>query len=712
MATKEMYSDFWLGDTDNLTSKSDKLAKTVELIAIKRAIGNFVRIVTNLPIPVVFAGKGKTNYTDGKMVVLDAALKPTKIDCHVGLALHEGSHIKLSDFPFLQKVMENEDKFIPAELYALAQLKGYVREDVKQTVQMLMNVIEDRRIDSWMYLNAPGYRPYYDAMYDEYFLSPEIDKKLYQGEYNEPTLENYIQLLINMTNRFFRKDALPGLDKMVATVDLRNIRRFDADKRWPIRKDYNGNLTAVDRQPKHVLPQLFTTTLDLASQIFDVLPMGSGKSHQDKKGKQGPGNGGKKITIILTDDCKGGQGGQPIDLSDYDEIEVIDQRTKKGEESGEEAGKSQMEIDSTVDANGKPLSKSEQKKLAKAIAAAKAKKAEAEQKKFTKGNVSKKGLTGKEQNEVNSAENSGTTIEEVGKTITGKPMAKVIVVRKLTREVLDNPMFPFSHNYGNVAREESTSRAAVVEGTRMGSILARRLLVRNEKDVTKFNRQNKGHIDRHQLHQLGYDMEQVFERIVIDQHKPVYVHLDIDASGSMSGDKWQRSLTVAVALAKAAETIKNLRVEVAIRAGGEGSYAYVCICYDSAVDKFAKVRSLFPYLRPGSSTPEGLCFEALMKHLLADQNEHRYFVNFSDGEPAFTNYHGEVAVKHTREQVNKMRSEGIKVLSYFIEDNRGYNSYGYGTQNFKGMYGKSSLFIDVAQICAVVKTLNDMFLQK
>lgn len=709
--TKELYSDFWLGDTDQFVDKSDKLAKLIELIAIKRAIGNFVRIVTNLPIPVIFAGKGKSNYTDGNTVVLDAALKATKIDCHVGLALHEGSHIKLSDFPFLRKLMENEDKFIPAELYALAQTKGYVREDVKQTVQMLMNILEDRRIDSWMYLNAPGYRPYYDAMYAEYFLSAEIDKKLYQGEYNEAKLENYVQLLINMTNRFFRRDALPGLGEMVDLVDLKHIRRFDADKRWPTRKDYNGNMIGVDRNPTHTLPSIFTTVLAIAQKIFDYLPIGSGQSYQDQKSKQGSGRGGKKLTIILTDDNNGSQSGQNVDLNDYDEIEVIDQRTKKGEESGQSAGKSQMEIDAEHDASGKPLSKGEQKKLAKAIAAAKAKKAEKDQKDFTKGELKKKGMSAKEQQETKAAENSGTTIEEVGKTITGKAMAKVIVIRKLTREVIDNPMFPFSSSYNNAAREEHSSRNAVTEGVRMGSILARRLLVRNEKEITKFTRQNKGHIDRHQLHQLGYDMEQIFERIVIDQHKPVYVHLDIDASGSMQGDKWQKSLTVAVALAKAAESIPNLRVEIAIRAGAEGNYAYVCICYDSAVDKFAKVRSLFPFLRPASSTPEGLCFEALMKHLLADQNPHRYFVNFSDGEPAFTNYHGDVAVKHTREQVNKMRSEGIKIMSYFIGENHSYG-YGYGHQNFKGMYGPSASFINVSEITSVVKSLNVMFLQK
>ena len=77
----------------------------------KRAISNFVNIVTEDNIPVVF-NSNDSSYTDGKKVVIGANLDDKKFDVAVGLALHEGSHIKLSDFDLLR----NLEMEIPAEI--------------------------------------------------------------------------------------------------------------------------------------------------------------------------------------------------------------------------------------------------------------------------------------------------------------------------------------------------------------------------------------------------------------------------------------------------------------------------------------------------------------------------------------------------------------------------------------------------------------------
>jgi hypothetical protein len=69
----------------------------LRLSAHRRAIGNFVNILTNKNIPVKFYKKGDS-YTDGKSVVLSAEVKPEKFDVAVGLALHEASHINLTNF--------------------------------------------------------------------------------------------------------------------------------------------------------------------------------------------------------------------------------------------------------------------------------------------------------------------------------------------------------------------------------------------------------------------------------------------------------------------------------------------------------------------------------------------------------------------------------------------------------------------------------------
>ena len=40
------------------------------------------------------------------------------------------------------------------------------------------------------------------------------------------------------------------------------------------------------------------------------------------------------------------------------------------------------------------------------------------------------------------------------------------------------------------------------------------------------------------------------------------------------------------------------------------------IAYDSRKDSLIKVKTLFKYLRPNGTTPEGLCYEAIMDEMV------------------------------------------------------------------------------------------------
>ena len=134
------------------------------------------------------------------------------------------------------------------------------------------------------------------------------------------------------------------------------------------------------------------------------------------------------------------------------------------------------------------------------------------------------------------------------------------------------------------------------------------------------------------------------------------------------------------------------------------------IGYDSRKDKFSKIQNLFKFISPAGTTPEGLCFEAILKQLTQTKNgEESYLINFSDGWPGFDNkqisYNGQYAVDHTAEQVKKIRQSGVSVLSYFISD--GY--FGSSKDQFQTMYGKDSEFIDVNNVTQLAKTLNKKF---
>ena len=156
-------SSFWMDD-DFLEDDSTKLAANrvdyVKMAGYKRAIGNFVRIVTGKDnIPVNFSS-GNDSYTDGKVVVISSKLDEKEFDSTVGLALHEGSHIALTDFNVLKT-------FTPGSAYVQSlvefhkeafneDIDSYGSYDIIAKVKDLLNIIEDRRIDKFVYTSAPA----------------------------------------------------------------------------------------------------------------------------------------------------------------------------------------------------------------------------------------------------------------------------------------------------------------------------------------------------------------------------------------------------------------------------------------------------------------------------------------------------------------------------------------------------------------------------
>jgi hypothetical protein len=141
---------------------------------------------------------------------------------------------------------------------------------------------------------------------------------------------------------------------------------------------------------------------------------------------------------------------------------------------------------------------------------------------------------------------------------------------------------------------------------------------------------------------------------------------------------------------------------------------YIVMAYDSRKDKFSKITNLFPMLFANGSTPEGLAFQAIVNLVPASSHElDSYFVNISDGEPAFRFiYHGKSAALHTRKQVQKIRANGVSVLSYFIDSNASQSRSIENTTLFKIMYGRDAQFIDVENVTQVAITLNRLFLTK
>ena len=135
------YSDFWLKDNhyewdwedeldvaiaeedgndatvDAEDRVSENTARLIRLSSARRAVANYVSILTNQNVPVVF-NDSAVNCTDGKVVYISSDItKKDNFDVAVGLALHEGSHIKYSDFELFKTVWMN----VPRDIYNYIQ---------------------------------------------------------------------------------------------------------------------------------------------------------------------------------------------------------------------------------------------------------------------------------------------------------------------------------------------------------------------------------------------------------------------------------------------------------------------------------------------------------------------------------------------------------------------------------------------------------------
>jgi len=130
-------------------------------------------------------------------------------------------------------------------------------------------------------------------------------------------------------------------------------------------------------------------------------------------------------------------------------------------------------------------------------------------------------------------------------------------------------------------------------------MLGRKLQVRGEESSLKYTRKDSGKIDKRLLSELGFGNSNVFSQTFVEKFNKAYLHISIDASGSMSGEKWNKAMTSAVAMIKACDMAGNIDVVVSVRTThGNGSdyVPLIMVCYDSRVDKIQKVKKLFSSL--------------------------------------------------------------------------------------------------------------------
>ena len=673
-------SSFWLDDDFLYNDKSlfDHEKKSVDYIKLagyNRAIGNFVRIVTGKDnIPVKYSS-GKQSYTDGHSVVISAKLDEKEFDSTVGLALHEGSHIALTDFKILNQLFHDHDFDRELDAWYDMHIGGYHdKYETRARIKALTNIIEDRRIDRFVYDSAPGYRGYYQALYDKYFNAKEIDNALLNGTKTTVEWESYEFHICNFANPNRQLSALPGLQDIWDMISLKTINRLKNTRE----------------------------VIDLAVEVWERImlelkPVDNGSGN-------GNGNGGDEMQ-------PGPDGGTEMPgTSDVNEDEENNEMGNGGAPN--------------LDMQGQATSDKDSKKAQKEAAALE--KAIQQQKDFLDGKIKKKGLSKSDAEKVNAAAEADMEYKSVGGEKEGSyygngGYTNCIVVHGIKSSLWDsdllgghcrNPEYKkeYIQKYGN--------KDYIEDGIALGKMLGKRLKTRDEERSLKTSRLDTGRIDRRLIAELGFGNDRVFARTIHSTVTPALIHISLDASGSMGGDKWEAAMKTAVAIAQAASMVSSLDCVISVRGSIRSGSSYaplMWVIFDSRKEKLSAVKHKLYSVDDAGSTPEGLCYQAVMDEIIKSAaGREAYFINVCDGEPGYSDsaiqYGGDYAITHTAKQVQKMRNAGINVLSYFVsKDNYNIEK---SQQKHSRMYGKSAAVIDLDNLAQLSKSLNELFERK
>ena len=676
-------SNYWLKDSifekresyffdDEPTLEKTSKYDHMQLAQYQRAIANFVRILTGRGDIQVKYNNGGNSYTDGKTITLSPNIKEKEFDTAVGLALHEASHILYTDFDRTNKYIDDT-----------AMNTGSRYSDEVDQRKLLLNLVEDLYIDAMTYRSAPGYRGYYSSLYQKYFGDKKIVEGLWSSDYAEPTWNNYLFHLINIRNPERNLQALPGLEKMFQMLDLPNVLRMSK----------------------------FEDRLELSVRLFEAINdyVDATKEYQQQLQEQlGQGGDGAEKTLneLLEQ------------MADQEESEEQD-----GNGGGNGAGKFiasngvniQEEVEGTNAIDLDKLSDKAKEQLRKLIEG---------QKEFIKGQPKKGKLSKADQQKVDAWAEVDMEKKTVGANSEfSKKGLPLYIINDVTNSFVDN----LGNNYGlrSMYSVGTYSQNRINNAINRGKLLAKKLQLRNEERSLKTSRLDSGKIDKRLLHEIGFDNFDIFQKVNINAYKPSFIHISIDQSGSMQGSNFDSAMEFAAMFATASKYIKNIHLVISVRSTFDGSgkngwsrhnlqnIPYLMYIFDSKKHNIQHVRSLFPKVTANNLTPEGLCFDGIMKDTIQKSaNTEAYFINICDGEPYMNytssngsfDYGGPKAQAHSRKQMQRMEQNGVKFITYFIGSK-------YDFEKVEQCYGKNAILLQRAdEIGVITKTMNKKLL--
>lgn len=728
----------WRGQLEGVKwGKRDKnLSELIELVSYHRAITNFVKITTGKEIPVRWAGS--QSHTCGQSIQLSAEIDQSNFDVTVGLALHEASHVLLTDFQLTNDLyswlrpyslppmrrsgvlqdLRNQASPIIDRIHKCFGLSG--NNAAVDVFHQIANWLEDRRIDHFVFSSSPGYKAYYHKLYNHYWNTEQTAQALSSALYRDPrNWESWKLHIYNLISPYSKINALPNLAKIAKVIDVRNVGR------WTSTKD------------------VFYTTIEVLNLVLDTvesLPALPAQAPPPPAQKPQQADPADLDYADLYDD-------QQDDVDDDQEEQ--EEEDDAGQQQDKEGGSNQLSDQNVV--NDRPTSNQQQPSSGddedddgsdsqQADDDPLDHSAEAEQAADRLLNQQDKFLDQERMDnfKVKASRNLQRELEETAAqdmevVVTsfkgvGNVPAGVVIQDYTTRKVstllhaLETGQAKWKEDIGPYGVNPVDwfnyphNTKAVTDGIQFGQLLGRKLVRHNEQRSTVTNRLRSGKIDLNRLAHAGYGIESVFKQTQIDQCKPATIHISLDASGSMNGDRWRAAIKMVVAIAKAATMVQNVAIKVDARNASSDS-ARAIILYDSKINPLQHLTKLLTYFQPSGSTPESLCFEAMMiKNLIASgsHSHDSYFINLSDGQPGGPNdYQGYKAIVHCQQQCSKIESQlKATILSFLINEEASTQGLsGIDGKVFQRMYRSAARAIDTNSLPSVASELNQILLQ-
>jgi len=547
------------------------------LAKVQKGITNFVRILTEKEIPVEYAITGDS-MTDGKTVYIASNIKEDTIDYTVGLALHEASHILLTDFSYLKK-----------EKRKALEVKWNIPKEDIDNVFTLINFVEDKRIDNFIYSTAPGYQFYYEELYRKSFYNKIVDKNLQTDALTTPTWEAYFFRIINIFNRNSDLNKLPGLQ------DVRDLLTFKHIK--SLKSTQDSVKTAID--------------------IYNII-----KTHLQEENGDKPFNNQERKTNIQVES----------------------------------------------------------------------------QKDFINSQYRKKRISKSQKTQVNKLAKSDTKLSNYN----------------ISKNSNIPTIITYDWEYYFTSKLKPCEKA-VERGLFLGKKLLTKLQTRNSIKKDIFENQKKGKLNTNKLFKAPFK-EDIFYKVEKEDYKNTFIHISLDLSGSMRGNKLEKTIQTAIAIAYASCYLKNFDVEISLRGTfsnpGKQSNQTPLLAY-SFNSKKNNVKDLnkFKALITCGMTPEGICLDEVRKNLPKPSYYQEVFLlNISDGLPNISSvvYNLNTAINHTAKVIRQYKKDNIGVLSYYIHDV--WDKTQKSEDTFGKMYGKDAKYIDVDNISLVGKTINNMLI--